>query len=365
MSGLNDYRGSVIEVGRRNNATEEPREQPEINQKEVEELNALAEQQVEEELALEATPWDQLDPSDCYSQEAAPFVTPQQDNEGAQLALIDEHDGPFPYPTPWEVGPNSPLSPESPDSPIGESHELEISHSDREAKLENFSNLADKLKEIEDRHLEPGHSYSGALEEARGELIVAIQSFNYSRFKLGRSLHSYRAELKADQGWMEAVKAVAFAMRLNDRTVRNIVSDYERLATALPAAVVEAAELRGIDLGRKKYMPAVKTIEAMIPQDGTVDKDQAARIVNDVIPFKPASTPAKPRPSLDEFANRTVKLFEKRYNGTSPEVRDAEVRYIFELVNSTLRSPVRELRQYGRPALVPKPATNAGDIEWA
>jgi hypothetical protein len=130
----------------------------------------------------------------------------------------------------------------------------------------------------------------------------------------------------------------------------------------LPAAVIEAAEDRRIDLARKKYEPEVKAIAEMVGPNEVIGKEEAIQIVAKIIPISPASKDVKPRESLDDFANRTTKSFEKRYAGILPEVRDVELRYILELVNATLRTSVKELRQYGRPALVPKPATNHGGV---
>jgi hypothetical protein len=64
---------------------------------------------------------------------------------------------------------------------------------------------------------------------------------------------------------------------------------------------------------------------------------------------------ATPKPDLEAFAERVVKQFEDRYRSATPQQRDAEVRYILELQVNRLRAPIRELRQFGRPTLVPKP----------
>jgi hypothetical protein len=58
---------------------------------------------------------------------------------------------------------------------------------------------------------------------------------------------------------------------------------------------------------------------------------------------------------IEEFAARMVRLFEDRYRFVKPQETDAEVCYILELMVNTLRVPITELRQYSRPALVPKP----------
>ena len=64
---------------------------------------------------------------------------------------------------------------------------------------------------------------------------------------------------------------------------------------------------------------------------------------------------ASVKADLETFSERIVKQFEDRYRSATPQQRDAEVRYILELLVNRLRAPIRELRQFGRPTLVPKP----------
>lgn len=61
---------------------------------------------------------------------------------------------------------------------------------------------------------------------------------------------------------------------------------------------------------------------------------------------------------LDGFAKHIAKQFEVRFRSAAPEMRDAEVQFVFELVASTIHASIRELRQFDGPSLVPKPVMN-------
>jgi hypothetical protein len=244
--------------------------------------------------------------------------------------------------------------------PCAEPDQLEPDLNDQRNQLENFANLASlegALRGIEADHILAEDINPGAIGNAREALVFAIKQACQSRFNLGRALFEYRAEFKASRGWTDAACAIASALHVNEKTVRNIIDDYEQLSASLPAVVIEVADSRGIDLARKKHRSAVKAIEAMIDPDEAVDEVTAAHLVDNVIPFRTNSKTQAPKADLNDFVNRTVRSFEKRYNRMAPEVRDAEVRYVFETITATLHVPITELRQYGRSALVPKPVT--------
>jgi dGTP triphosphohydrolase len=176
---------------------------------------------------------------------------------------------------------------------------------------------------------------------------------------------AYRNYFKVERGWMEAANAIAYSMHCCEKTVRNAISDYEQLSAALPAEVIDAAELRGVDLARKRFLPAVKSVEGTINPNGFVSEEQASKVVDNIIAFKSAdktAKPPKPMPSIEDFADRMASFFEKLLNGASPEVREAEARFVLEYVNARLRTSIRELRQYGRPTLVPNPATRKEEM---
>lgn len=149
-------------------------------------------------------------------------------------------------------------------------------------KMENFSNLSARLAEIEAEHIGVN---GGNAEEARETLVLALRRYRSSRFRLGKALLGYKNLFTADRGWMAAAKSIADALDCDERTVRDIISDYERTAK-LPAAVIQAAQSKGIDLARRKHRPKVTAIERAIeseeaPED--IDEEKAKRIVSNVL----------------------------------------------------------------------------------
>lgn len=184
--------------------------------------------------------------------------------------------------------------------------------------------------------------------------------WNASRREQGLVLKSYQNLYKPQRLWKKFLAVVGIV----ERTAYRMIEDAAAVS-GLPAAVIEEADSRGFDLAEHKYRSVVAAIKEQLTDVGP-DAEQAAKIISNVIPFpaqlrssdtEGTKSPVAPKPqsSLEDFAARTVRTFEARYQGISQSVRDDEVQYVFELVNATLRSSVRELRQYERPALVPKP----------
>ena len=140
----------------------------------------------------------------------------------------------------------------------------------------------------------------------------------------------------------------------DERTVFRIIEDYER-ATQLPPIILEAMLEQQIESAAAKNIDVVETLLKM-PEPKTSEK--ASTVVREAFKTHVLKKTKKvsPKPDLEAFAERIVKQFENRYRSTTPPERDAEVQYVLELVVNTLRAPIRELRQFGRPALVPKPA---------
>lgn len=146
--------------------------------------------------------------------------------------------------------------------------------------MENFSKLSARLAEIEAEHMD-----GGSAEEAREALVSALRKYRASRFSLGKALAEYKALFTADRGWMAAAKSVADALGCDERTVRNIISDYEH-AAKLPAAVIQVAQSKGVDLARRKHSPMVTAIEAAIESEDApenIDEEKAEQIVSNII----------------------------------------------------------------------------------
>lgn len=185
--------------------------------------------------------------------------------------------------------------------------------------------------------------------------------WNASRREQGLVLKAYQDLYKPLRLWKKFLTAVGVV----HRTAYRLIDDAAAVSD-LPAVVIEAAKSRGFDLAEYKYRSAVAAIKRQLT-DIEPDEEQAAQIISNVIPFRAptgsidegpvqSSAATKTECSLEDFADRTVKSFEDRYRGASQRVRDAEVQYVFELVNATLRASITNLRQYRRPALVTKPS---------
>lgn len=150
------------------------------------------------------------------------------------------------------------------------------------AKFSNLEALNGALRDVETKHLGNVPSGDEALLGARNDVILAIQHAHLSRYKLGKALAGYRTYFKAKRGWIDATEAIADALRCKSRTVRNVVADYEHIS-GLPDVVIDAAEFRGIDLARRRYLPAVKTIEAKLNPDEDLNSDQAEELLDNAI----------------------------------------------------------------------------------
>lgn len=148
--------------------------------------------------------------------------------------------------------------------------------------MENFSNLSARLAEIEAEHI---GADGGNAEEARETLVSALSQYGTSRFRLGKALAEYKKLFAADRGWMAAAKSVADALGCDERTIRNIISDYER-AAELPSTIIKAAKSKGIDLARRRHSLKVAVIKTAIESEETpesIDEDKAERIVSNVL----------------------------------------------------------------------------------
>jgi hypothetical protein len=158
---------------------------------------------------------------------------------------------------------------------------------------------------------------------------------------------------KPGRGWVAAAKIIAAAMDCDERTVFRIIEDYER-ASQLPPIILEAMLEQQIEPAAAKNIDVIETLR-QIPEPKTSEEASAvvAKAFKSRVVQKTKKASAKP--DLEAFAERIVKQFEDRYRSATPQQRDAEVQYILELLVNTLRAPIRELRQFGRPTLVPKP----------
>ncbi len=225
-----------------------------------------------------------------------------------------------------------------------------MGHKTHVERFDKLSNLSKELQRIEKTYI---HTESAELAKTRNSVVGGLQKFGNSRFQLGRVLRQYKMHFKSEHGWVAAAKLIAAAMDREERTVFRMLEDYER-ASQLSPIILEAMREQQIEPAAAKNSDLVETLLKM-PEPKTSEK--ASAVVREafnkqvVQKAKKASVKA----DLEAFSERIVKQFEDRYRSATPQQRDAEVLYILELLVNRLRAPIRELRQFGRPTLVPKP----------
>lgn len=223
----------------------------------------------------------------------------------------------------------------------------------KRAELNNLSNLDRLLRKAEAGHVESG---SEGLRRARSAIMGTISAYRHSRFEFGRTLREYKSHFKALQGWVAAAIVIGAALDRDEKTIFRIIADYER-AARLPEITIDALLHQNIDPAARKNAPIVEEL-FQLPQPKTAKQalKVVARVAREQSIAKKRKAPAKSATmDFEEFAAKIVKQLEDRYRAVTLQEKENEVRYLFELANSTLRLQIRELRQFSRPALVPKP----------
>jgi hypothetical protein len=351
------------EMGGIHTATLEPEDWMHPSEEELATLGIFPGQEPDPSTMMTESQWDEFSDRECNLQGPGPSIEEQPNAQASEPVLAESLVDISGFFDSFDPGPE-PIPISEGDGPLGvEPGRHQEVCSKGEEELENFASLPDlddALRRIESVHIETSREGREDVRKARAAVILAIERAFLSRFNLGRALSAYKDYFKAERGWMEAATIIACGLHKCERTVRNAITDYEKLSAALPAEVIDAAELRGIDLARRKFLPAVKSVEGTIKPNDVVSEEQASQILDHIIACKTADKTAKsPKPvsSIEDFADRTAISFEKLLRGASPEVREAEVRYVLEYVNDRLRTSIRELQQYGRPTLVPRPST--------
>lgn len=222
-----------------------------------------------------------------------------------------------------------------------------------EKKFDKLSNLREQLRKVEPAYLA---SSDRKVRQAREGLISALRSYTSSRFHVGRTLCAYKELFKAEQLWMQAAKIIATSIDRDERTIFRIIDDFE-WASHLPAITIDALQDQNIDPAAGKN---ALIVEDLLQQSEPETQEQAAKTVARAVMkhsiAKKKKAAAKSTPTdFREFAEWMVKKLEDRYRSVPLEEKEAEIRYLFELANSTLRLEIRELRQFSRTALVPRP----------
>jgi len=154
-----------------------------------------------------------------------------------------------------------------------------------ETRLEKFSSpegLDEALQAVERRHPHSNDANKRALKQDRVAVLSAVADLCMSRDRLGEALEKYKTHYENDGAWMEAASAIGKALHKNERTVRNIVADYQRVKP-LPAKILAASHNLGIELVRKKYAPAIAIIQAEVASAGRLSDSKAREIVVDAL----------------------------------------------------------------------------------
>jgi hypothetical protein len=120
----------------------------------------------------------------------------------------------------------------------------------------NFEGLNDLAKNLDQQEIEHEHELRRELEAVEGRLCA-------DRREKGRVLASYRAIYKPKRTWHAFCKAIG----LNKRSALRIIGDYTA-AKALPKAIRDAANSRGIDIAAMKNRPLLEKLIDLGFEDG-------------------------------------------------------------------------------------------------
>lgn len=157
------------------------------------------------------------------------------------------------------------------------------------------------LREVETEHVEQDpEGVDDDLMDLRSQLVAAVGGYAASRFNLGQALYRYREALPHG-AWTPVVQAIATASKLTDRTIREVVSDYERVK-GTPAPVVKAMQSVGIDPAAKRQAKVVEM---------AVDSHQAGNPPAQAVAAAVASTRKPPTPQAQIPTNQELTKEEK------------------------------------------------------
>jgi hypothetical protein len=130
--------------------------------------------------------------------------------------------------------------------------------------LDNLSSLCADLRSLEREHVEcpEGQSFgdhASTLAAARIQLEDCLKGFVFSRYELGKALHSYKQFYVNERAWMSVAALIAQAIGRDERTVRRIVADYEQVE-ALPEVCVKELQRQNLDPAAAKNRRIAKRL---------------------------------------------------------------------------------------------------------
>lgn len=231
---------------------------------------------------------------------------------------------------------------------------------EEQSKSTDLSKLSAGLQKIEVKFIKEDVA---DLQLLRHNVCKTSLVYKQSRIDFGLALHAYREVFKPERGWIKAAQEIATHVGCGERTIRNIVDDYERILR-VPTPIIQAIRNEGLDPTAKKNMPLINKVLTMIPSAEGLEPEEAAETVKAAIAgiaeMKRLSRGREePTGELETFAKRIVGMFEERYRYVGVEKKNEELQIVFELVNASLRCDVRHLKQHGRPNLVRMPKTQS------
>jgi hypothetical protein len=138
-------------------------------------------------------------------------------------------------------------------------------------ELGNLSKLSEEL-----RGLEPPKEFIElpGLDDARLRLVGALETYRNSRYKLGQALCEYKLFYRETRSWIAAANVIGAYLGCDERTVRRIVEDYERVE-GVPSIVIKALEDAGFDPAARRNATMIGRIVRMTKSDAKVSPASA------------------------------------------------------------------------------------------
>lgn len=150
-------------------------------------------------------------------------------------------------------------------------------------EIGNLSNLSVQLQKVEVGFVKVGDT---SLGDARLGLVNALESYRNSRYRLGQTLSAYRKFFLLGRGWIAAANIIASTIGCDERTIRRIVDDFDRVA-GIPDIVIKALEQAGIDPSARKHAGIIAKVLRMsvnvngsIPENTMLNAIQESKKVN-------------------------------------------------------------------------------------
>jgi hypothetical protein len=173
----------------------------------------------------------------------------------------------------------------------------------------NDASLYALLREVEVEHV--NDDGVADLSVSRQALVAAATQYKMSRYRLGQALAGYKAVIPYS-GWMPAVQAVADSIGVGERTVRNVLADFESVSAALVPEAIEAMEAEGLDPAAKKHAKVIEFL-AVSSSAGDSEESPAVRVKKAVArakkkPVKASVFPDGTEPSKAEREIYKVRL---------------------------------------------------------